>query len=79
MRLLVLIAAIVFLVFLFRSLLPRPRGKARGDGQTPEKVVSCAKCRLYLPESEALSANGNFFCNREHHRAWLDDQRAKKR
>lgn len=78
MRLLILLAAIIALIFLFRSLLPRPRPKTRDNTQDPEKMVACSKCRLYLPESEALHADGNFFCNREHHRAWLEDRRAKK-
>ncbi len=77
MRLLVFIAAIILLMLAFRNLLPRPRNKTRDD-QTPEKMVSCAKCRLYLPQSEALSEDEHFFCNPEHHRAWLKDQRAKK-
>jgi hypothetical protein len=77
MRLLVLIAAVIVLLLLFRHLLPRPRANPRRDNM-PEKMVSCAWCRLYLPESEASQGNGNFFCNREHHSAWLDAQRPKK-
>jgi uncharacterized protein len=77
MRLLIMIAGFIVLVLLFRSLLPRPRTRPRQDN-TPEKMVSCLWCRLYLPESEALQGNGKFFCNREHHNAWLEDQRQKK-
>jgi uncharacterized protein len=77
MRLLIMIAGIIVLLLLFRSLLPRPRTRPR-QGSTPEKMVSCTWCKLYLPESEALHGNGQFFCNREHHSAWLEDQRGKK-
>jgi hypothetical protein len=80
MRLLILIAAAVLLTLLFRNLLPRsrPHSKTRDNSaQAPEKMVACAKCRLYLPESEALPADGSFFCNREHHSAWLEDKRAR--
>lgn len=77
MRLLILLAAVVALILMFRSLLPRPR-KTRDNTHAPEKMVACSKCRLYLPESEALHADGNFFCNREHHRAWLEDRTAKR-
>jgi hypothetical protein len=80
MRLLILLAAVVVLILAFRSLLPRSRSrekKTRGHEHLPEQMVACSKCRLYLPESEALHADGNFFCNREHHRAWLEDRRAK--
>jgi hypothetical protein len=79
MRLLILLAAVILLILAFRSLLPRPREKkTRGQGQLPEQMVACSKCRLYLPESEALRADENFFCNREHHRAWLEDRRQEK-
>ena len=79
MRLLILLAAVVVLILALRSLLlPSSRRTARGTPQTPEKMIACAHCQLYLPESEALSADGRFFCNREHHRNWLDDQRGKK-
>jgi uncharacterized protein len=77
MRLLTLIAGVIVLLLLFRNLLPRARTRPRRDN-TPEKMVSCMWCRLYLPESEALQGNGNFFCNREHHSAWLDTQPPKK-
>jgi uncharacterized protein len=81
MRLLILIAGIIMLVYFFRSLLPPPpRDRRRRDnrGNEPEKMVSCAHCRLYLPESEAMDVDGDFFCNREHYRAWLEDLRARK-
>jgi uncharacterized protein len=77
MRTLFFIAAIVLLVLAVRSLLPRPRGKSSRKDQAVEKMVSCAQCRLYLPQSEALSADENFFCNREHHHTWLADHRKK--
>jgi uncharacterized protein len=74
MRLLILIAGVIVLLLLFRNLLPRFRDKPR-QGNMPEKMVSCAWCRLYLPESEAAQGNGNFFCNREHYNAWLANQK----
>jgi hypothetical protein len=77
MRLLILIAGVIVLLLLLRSLLPRSRARPRQENM-PEKMVSCAWCRLYLPQSEALQGNGIFFCNREHHGAWLEDQRPKK-
>jgi len=32
----------------------------------PEKIVVCAHCHLHIPEKEALSAGGLFFCCDEH-------------
>ncbi|HEX5055338.1 MAG TPA: PP0621 family protein [Gammaproteobacteria bacterium] len=79
MRFLILLAGIVVLILTLRGLLlPPPRRNARDTRQEPEKMVGCAKCGLYLPESEALSAEGRFFCNLEHHHGWLADQRGKK-
>jgi uncharacterized protein len=33
---------------------------------TPMAMVACAHCGTHLPQTEALSDNGHFFCNVEH-------------
>jgi uncharacterized protein len=33
---------------------------------TPMAMVACAHCGTHLPQTEALSDNGHFFCNAEH-------------
>lgn len=84
MRFLLMLAGIVVLILALRGLLlppprrPRDIGGRDTAGRAPEKMIACNHCGLYLPESEALSADGKFFCNREHHRDWLDGQRGKK-
>jgi len=35
-----------------------------------ERVVSCAYCQVHVPESEAVSADGHFFCGDEHRDAY---------
>jgi uncharacterized protein len=32
----------------------------------PLAMVACAHCGTHLPQTEALSDNGHFFCNAEH-------------
>ncbi|HEY3487427.1 MAG TPA: PP0621 family protein [Gammaproteobacteria bacterium] len=79
MRLLILLAAIFFLLSLAsRWLLPRRARKNTKNG-VPEKMVPCAWCQLYLPESEAKSSSGKFFCDRRHHNAWLEQQHSEKK
>ncbi len=61
---------------IYRMLSPRrPAGYRRdrvqpgrgesGNAGTGEKMVKCSVCGLYVPESEAESAAGRFFCSRE--------------
>lgn len=48
----------------------RHRGK-HADSSAPEtpaaeKMVVCAHCRLHVPRSEAVEAEGRFYCSHEH-------------
>jgi uncharacterized protein len=33
-----------------------------------ERMVSCARCGVHLPESEALESEGRRYCSEEHRR-----------
>ncbi|MFN3883942.1 MAG: PP0621 family protein [Rhodocyclaceae bacterium] len=65
-----LLLLIVFAVIVW--LLTRPRrADAPGADTAPsakpaEKMVSCARCGVHLPESEAVAAQGRHYCSDEH-------------
>ncbi|MFI4937203.1 MAG: PP0621 family protein [Candidatus Berkiellales bacterium] len=31
-----------------------------------EKLAQCAKCQLFVPESQAIYKEGNYYCSQEH-------------
>lgn len=61
--------ALLLLGYLLWRALTRPAAarKPRGAG---ERMVACAECGVYLPESDALPAVGRHFCNRQHCESW---------
>ena len=66
--LLFLIIALVIFVAIKAASRGRRRG-AKGQGRKPaESMVACARCRVNLPRSEALEADGRFYCSEEHRR-----------
>lgn len=34
--------------------------------QNASKMIKCAKCELYIPENEAISAKGKYYCCHAH-------------
>ena len=42
----------------------RPTGSLTGEGV--EKMVSCARCGIYIPTSEAVFRTGKVYCSEEH-------------
>ena len=62
--LITILIAIVILVFrrLKRSS-TRPQARKK---TTTGRMVQCAACGLYLPEQEALSHQGKFYCSQSH-------------
>jgi len=70
MRLVVLILLIVLAVWLIRRALRAASGKAGAQkpGPVQQDLVSCARCGVHLPRSEAHSAAGRLYCGEEHAR-----------
>lgn len=71
-RLLVLVLIVVAIVWLARRALRAP-GSDHGDGvaRKPDvqgELVSCARCGVHLPRSEARESGGAVFCSEEHAR-----------
>ena len=36
------------------------------DHTTAERMVHCEQCGLHLPQTDAIAADGVFFCSKEH-------------
>jgi len=42
-----------------------------GSGAEAERMVGCRQCGVHLPISEAVEADGNYFCSEEHRRLFI--------
>jgi len=48
------------------------REQGRADAaRKVTRMVPCSYCQLHLPEEEAISADGEWFCSAKHRQAWL--------
>jgi uncharacterized protein len=63
--LLLALAALAIIWFFSGRHKGRPANGGRPSG-TAEKIVVCAHCRLHIPESESVAADGHHFCCEEH-------------
>ena len=71
MRTLLLIAAIVLVFLIVRSLLRRARieQEMRSRVEAPTKMIRCDRCGLHVPEHDAVRGqDGHVFCSEEHRR-----------
>ena len=64
--LLLLAGAYVLWRFWFRRETDAPVPPSADSG---ESMVRCAQCGVYLPETDALAADGRHYCNEAHRRA----------
>lgn len=66
----VLVGLAAYVLWRWFSIKQRARERARVQPCRPdgELMVSCDVCRLNVPQSEALSANGRWYCCDEHRR-----------
>ena len=70
MRILFLIAAIVLIFMIVRTLFRKPLGRSKPE-QRPlpsGNMVRCDYCGLHVPEEEALLSDGRRYCSQEHRR-----------
>lgn len=65
--LLIAIGLIIWIIqgFIRRSKLSPPRTEARS-----KDMVQCEQCKSYLPKDDAVSMNGQHFCNPQHLQDW---------
>ena len=70
-RLILIAVAVLIVIWLVRRALagPRAAGKPPTEaGEQKGELVTCARCGVNLPKSEARSAGGRFYCSEEHWR-----------
>ena len=46
-------------------------GRDRAPGAEAERMVGCRQCGVHLPVSEAVEAEGSYFCSEEHRRLFI--------
>ncbi len=79
MKYLILIAVVVGVLWLMRSL-RKPSASAPAQKPTSppqqkqEEMVSCSQCGVHLPRSEALPGRGGVFCGEAHRIAFERDR-----
>jgi uncharacterized protein len=73
-KLIVLVAAVVVIVWLLKRAMGRmragdkPADTAKDSGTPQGELVSCARCGVNLPGTEARSVGGRLYCSEEHSR-----------
>jgi uncharacterized protein len=71
-KLLVLVLVGVVFYLVWRGVVRRVRtDRRRGSGADAEPMVGCRQCGVHLPISEAVEADGNYFCSEEHRRLFI--------
>ncbi|HXF45405.1 MAG TPA: PP0621 family protein [Burkholderiaceae bacterium] len=68
----VLLGLAVYALWRWFAIKQRARARTQERSSTGEAMVSCDVCRLNVPQSEALSANGRWYCCDEHRRRASD-------
>lgn len=67
-RLFFLLAAIAVVYWLLKSY--RKQSPKQDVATASEDMVRCTQCGVHLPKSEAILANGNFYCSDAHRREY---------
>lgn len=66
-RILLIILTLWALYIIVRRYLARPADSTtRHENKAADNMVQCKVCNTYLPESEALTKDGHFFCSEAH-------------
>ncbi len=68
MRYLLLIIAIVLGILIVKQLYGSRKKTGNGNITKTTVTVRCAQCGVHIPQEEALTADGKYFCSDEHRR-----------
>jgi uncharacterized protein len=70
LRILIIVAVVWLAIHLVRRALAQRRARQDEEpaGQIP-RMLPCAHCGVYVPESQAVFAGGKHYCSEEHSRA----------
>ncbi|HLW05179.1 MAG TPA: PP0621 family protein [Azoarcus sp.] len=77
MRVLLILILLVIVYWWARRALDerRRRNKPMRRPVKGERMLACAHCGLHVPESEALKAEGRFYCSEQHRRLGVQKER----
>jgi len=64
-RLIIIILALALVVMIVKRLWQSSRKPDR-KRQLSGNMLQCAYCGMYIPEQEAVEADGHHYCSREH-------------
>jgi uncharacterized protein len=65
---LLLVALAAFLLFKALKAPRKPRPPNHAGDASGERMVTCARCGVHLPESESIRVGSKHFCSEEHRR-----------
>lgn len=67
-RLIIIALAIWLTLYTLRRLFKHLAPPNKATGGPPKDMVRCVQCGLHLPEAEAVSSQGQYYCCQEHRR-----------
>jgi len=56
-----LVLAVIAVLF-FKTAKSRPRGAQPKTADAPERMVQCARCQAFMPESDSITTDGKVSC-----------------
>lgn len=68
MKILLLVVPVLLIWWILRLLRSSSPAAAGKTEPRVENMVACAKCGLHVPENEAVSRDGKFYCSEKHAR-----------
>ena len=69
MKFLLLVALLMLVGWLWSKKKNRPPQTPLPPVVPAERMVACSHCQVHLPESDALSSQGQFYCSEAHRQA----------
>lgn len=69
-KLLLLLLLVIAAALAWRLAVRQAQRKKSPPTPPPQRIVRCAECDVYLPENEAVAADGRYFCSDAHHAAF---------
>jgi uncharacterized protein len=65
MRTLLILIAVAVIVLGIKRLLAKPRAGSAAPARSG-KMVPCAHCGMFIPETDAIHRRGRHYCSEEH-------------
>lgn len=72
-RLIILIALVSAVIFVYRKLTVPKQGTTAPPPPTAASMKKCSQCGVHLPSAEAIEHQGHFFCCQDHKNTYLNE------